>query len=234
MQDYAQRIPDRPLPASLPPRGFRLVTLSLATFLAAYCIWLLAADLISPPITRLPTDGPGAKTASERRGAAGLAAKIGLFRGDLWSASAFAYADLLWSRSGVDSKALDEMRSRLDRAARFAPTQGGVWLLLAAMTLRYEWPALNPTEALRMSYFTEPGDISLMPLRAQVAARLAAPDADMQNLARRDLRVLLQHQQRGAVIRAYQSATPLGKRLIEQQAAESDQVLAQMLHRGVE
>jgi hypothetical protein len=36
------------------------------------------------------------------------------------------------------------------------------------------------------------------------------------------------------VIRAYQSATPLGKRLIEQQAAESDQVLAQMLHRGVE
>jgi hypothetical protein len=71
-------------------------------------------------------------------------------------------------------------------------------------------------------------------LRAQVASRLAAPDTDMQNLARRDLRVLLRHQQRSAAIRAYQSATPAGKRLIEQQAAESDATLEQMLHRGIE
>jgi hypothetical protein len=214
--------------------GFHLVTLSFAALLAAYCTWLLAADLISPPITRLPTDAPSAEAASDRREAASLAAKIGLFRGDLWSASAFAYADLLWARSGVGGKSIDESRSRLDRAARFAPTNGGAWLLLAAMTLRYRWSALNPTEALRMSYLTAPSDILVMPLRAQVASRLAAPDTDMQNLARRDLRVLLRHQQRSAAIRAYQSATPAGKRLIEQQAAESDATLEQMLHRGIE
>jgi hypothetical protein len=234
MHGHTHPAPDRPLRADTPPIGFRIFTLSFATLLAAYCIWLLAADLISSPITRLPTDMRSAAAASERRTAASLAAKIGLFRGDLWSASAYTDADLLWIGSGVDSRSLDESRNRLDRAARFAPTKGAVWLLLAAMTSRYEWPALNPTEALRMSYFTEPSDMSLMPLRALVASRLPALDADMQDLARRDLRELLRHQQKSAVVRAYQPATPAGKRLIEQQAAESDQVFAQMLHRGIE
>lgn len=109
MHGHTHPAPDRPLGADTPPIGFRIVTLSFATLLAAYCVWLLAADLISPPITRLPTDMRSAAAASERRTAAGLAAKIGLFRGDLWSASAYTDADLLWIRSGVDSRSLDRV-----------------------------------------------------------------------------------------------------------------------------
>jgi len=225
---------DRLLHMNAPPIGFRIASLSFAILLGAYCIWMLSANLIRPPIARLPTDPPSAAVASERRVAAGLAASIGLFRGDLWSISAYTFANLLWSRSPVDKRSLDESRSRLDRAARYAPTKGDVWLLLAAMTSRYEWPGLNPTEALRMSYFTEPSDMSLVPLRALVASRLPAPDPDMQDLARRDLRFLLSHQQKNAVVRAYQSAMPAGKRLIEQQVAESDQAFAQVLRRGIE
>ena len=229
MHSYAPRPPERPLRANSAPTGFRIVTASLAALLGAYCIWLLAADLTIPPVSRLPTDARSAKAASERRTAAGVAADIGLFRGDLWSSSAFTYADLLWTRSAVDGRSLNESRDRLDRATRFAPINGGAWLLLAAMASRYEWSELNPAEALRMSYFTAPSDTSLMALRALLASRLPALDADMQDLARRDVRVLLHHQQKSAVLRAYQSATPSGKRLIEQQAAESDQVFAQML-----
>jgi hypothetical protein len=234
MHSYAPRPPERPSRANSAPPGFRIVTAVFALLLSAYCIWLLAADLINPPIGRLPTDARSARAASERRTAAGLAANIGLFRGDLWSSSAFTYADLLWSRSAVEARSLNESRDRLDRAARFAPTNGGAWLLLVAMASRYEWGELNPAEALRMSYFTAPSDISLMPLRALLASRLPALDADIQDLARRDVRVLLLHQQKTAVLRAYQFATPSGKRLIEQQAAESDQVFAQTLHRGIE
>jgi hypothetical protein len=54
MHGHTHPAPDRPLGADTPPIGFRIVTLSFATLLAAYCVWLLAADLISPPITRAP------------------------------------------------------------------------------------------------------------------------------------------------------------------------------------
>ena len=73
-----------------------------------------------------------------------------------------------------------------------APHQAGAWLLLAGLASRYHWPSLNATEALKMSYFTGPSDKALMPLRLRVAAASEAiGETDVQELVRRDLRLLL-------------------------------------------
>jgi len=49
-----------------------------------------------------------------------------------WTISAYASADLLWSRP-IDRRSLDESRSRLGRAERCALTKSGACLPLAAM-----------------------------------------------------------------------------------------------------
>jgi hypothetical protein len=121
-------------------------------------------------------------------------------------------------------------RSRLARAIHYAPTNAGVWLLLAGLDAQVK----EATEALRMSYFTGPSDILLMPLRTFIAAQLPMLDADMQQLARRDVRVLLTRQQKPAIIQAYRIATPTGKRFIDQELGEKDPNFAQALRRGTE
>ena len=64
---------------------FRLGTLLFAGLLGLQCVWLLAAELVRPRVDRLPTDITAARVASEKRGAAHLAASIGILRGDLWA-----------------------------------------------------------------------------------------------------------------------------------------------------
>jgi hypothetical protein len=90
------------------------------------------------------------------------------------------------------------------------------------------------TEALRMAYFTGPSELSLMPIRTFVAAQMPTLDADMQQLARRDLRYLLKSQQKSAIIQAWHAATPAGKRLMEQELGERDPSFLQTLRRGPE
>ena len=85
-----------------------------------------------------------------------------------------------------------------------------------------------------MSYFTGPSDISLMPIRTFIASQMPMLDADMQQLARRDVRLLLTHQQKPAIIQAYHVATAAGKRLIDQELGERDPNFAQALRRGAE
>ena len=151
--------------------------------------------------------------------------------------SAFTFADLLLADPGSNlalTQSLDPARGRLDRAIDYAPTKAGVWLLLAGLASRYHWSKPDPAEALRMAYYTGPNELPLMPLRAIVAAQMPTLDADMQQLARRDLRLLVEHQQKPAVIKAYQAATPTGKRFIEQALGEGDPSFVQSLRRGAE
>jgi hypothetical protein len=59
-------------------------------------------------------------------------------------------------------------------------------------------------------------------------------DADMQQLARRDLRYLLKSQQKAAVTQAWHAATPAGKRFMEQELGGRDPSFLQSLRRGPE
>jgi hypothetical protein len=204
--------------------GFRLATLAFAVLLGVQCIWLLLAELSRPNLIRLPTEAQAAAAAVEQRSDAAWAAWIGSIRGDLWAESAFTYADLLWTGTDPDQmKSLERARARLDYALDDAPHQAGAWLLLAGLASRYHWPNLNATEALKMSYFTGPSDEALMPLRLRVAAASEAiGDTDVQELVRRDLRLLLAQKRKSAVAEAYAGASPAGKRLIEGAVGEID------------
>jgi hypothetical protein len=215
---------------------FRLVTIGFAVVLGAQCIWLLLAELSRPGLSQLPTDPQSAAIAAKQRNDANWAAGIGAIRGDLWAQSAYTYSDLLWASSSSQSdlrQSLDRAGERVDRAVRYGPHQAGVWLLLAGLAQHHPWSNIDPKEALRMSYYTGPSELPLIPLRLSVAVHLDdLSDSELQQLARRDLRVLIAHQGKPAVVQAYQSATPAGKRFIEQAIGETDPTFVDSLRGG--
>lgn len=215
--------------------GFRGVSVLFALFLAVFCLWLVFAELWRPRIDRLPTDRESAELAAGNRNEARRAAEAGIVRGDLWAEAAFTFADLLWAGSDAQcvlKSALEEARISFGQAIRFAPNKAGVWLLAADLGLRCGWSSPNPAEALRMSYYTGPNEMALMPLRAELAAQMPALEADLQQLAERDLRLLLAHQQKPAIVRAYEGATGSGKHLIEEAIGTADPALVDALRRG--
>lgn len=74
--------------------------------------------------------------------------------------------------------------------------------------------------------------VPLIPLRSLVAAQLAPLDDELQIFAKRDLRLLITHQDKPVIVQDYQSATPAGKQFIEQVLGEIDPAFANSLHLG--
>jgi hypothetical protein len=218
--------------------NFRIVTLIFAIALGAQCIWLLLAELTRPSVNHLPMNPQSAALAAKQRNDATWAASIGGIRGDLWADSAYTFSDLLWtnsSNSSEDIPSLAMVRRRLDRAVRYSPNQPGAWLLLAGLASRYRWSKPEPAEALKMSYYTGPSELHLMPLRLIVTMQLdALNDTELQLLARRDLRLLVAHQGRPVIIQAYQSATQAGKHFLEQALGEIDPTFVEPLRGGAQ
>ena len=191
-----------------------------------------------PAEPETPAHRCAAAAAVKQRSNATWAAWIGSIRGDLWAESAFTYANLLWTGPGTDpnqTKSLEQARAALDHALDDAPHQASVWLLLAGLASRYHWPNLNATEALKMSYFTGPSDKALIPLRLRVAAASESiGDTDVQQLVRRDLRLLLAQKRKSAIAEAYAGASPAGKHLIEGAVAEIDPSSLEFLRVGTQ
>jgi hypothetical protein len=203
---------------------FRIATLVLATVVGLQCIWLLLAELSRPGSHRLATNPAMASNESKGRNDAIWAAWIGAVRGELWAESAFTYADLLWDTTDPqEAEAPERAREQLDKALGYAPHQTDAWLLLAGLESRYRPSKSNPAEALKMSYYTGPSERPLIPLRLLIAARLdALEDIEVQQFIRRDLRYLLALRQTSAVAEAYASASPAGKRFLEQAVDDID------------
>jgi hypothetical protein len=205
--------------------AFRLAMLVLAALLGVQCVWLLLTELSRPGIDRLPTDAPAAADGAKQRNDAIWAARSGAIRGELWAESAFTYADLLWAGPAAgpaETTALEQARAALDKGLGYAPHLADAWLLLAGLEERQPHKS-DPTEALKMSYYTGPSERSLIALRLLVATRLdALDDIEIQQFIRRDLRFILAQQQKSVVAEAYAGGSPAGKRFIEQAVGEID------------
>jgi hypothetical protein len=209
--------------------AFRLATAFFATLLGVQCVWLLLAELSRPGISRLPTDAASAAAARNERSNASWAARIGAIRGDLWAQSAFAYADLLWSGEREDAD-VAQAHSSVRHALGAAPHQSSVWLLLAALASRYQLPGVDLKEAVRMSYYTGPSELELMPLRLWTAVRSDAfSDIELRDSISREVRLLFNHQQKSAIVAAYNAAPSVGKQFIEQTIREIDPAAAESL-----
>ena len=209
--------------------AFRLTTSLFALLLGVQCVWLLLAELSRPGISRLPTDAASAAAAPNGRIKASWAARIGAIRGDLWAESAFTYADLIW-KDGGGSTDLVQAHLSVNHALTAAPHQSSVWLLLAGLASRYQLPGIDGKEAVRMSYYTGPSELELMPLRLWIAVHSDPfSDIELRDSISREVRLLFSHQQKSAIVAAYNAAPLVGKQFIEQTIREIDPSAAESL-----
>jgi len=213
--------------------AFRRATLLLAILLGVQCVWILLAEFLRPGIYRLPMDAKSAAAAQSERISARRAAIIGAIRGDLWAESAFTYADLIWGdRKGGAN--LVQARSSLNYALIYAPHQSSTWLLLAGLASRYQLPGIDVKEALRMSYYTGPSELELMPLRLWFAIHSDAfSDIELRDSISREVRLLFTHQQQSAIVAAYNAAPSAARQFIKRTIREIDPSAAESL-RGSE
>jgi hypothetical protein len=135
----------------------------------------------------------------------------------------------MWSdRSGGAD--LGQAHSSVNDALTAGPHQSSVWLLLAGLVSRYQLPGIDGKEAVRMSYYTGPSELELMPLRLWIVAHLDAfSDIDLRDSIGREVRLLFAHQQKSAIVAAYNAAPSVGRQFIEQTIREIDPSAAESL-----
>jgi hypothetical protein len=215
---------------------FRIATLLLAALLGLQCVWLLLAELSRAGIDRLPTEASAAAAAAGKRNRAAWAADFGVIRGELWAQLAFTYADLMFDDNTETADTMQKVaraRVGLEHALYDAPAQPGAWLLRAGLGLRYPSLGLDAVESLKMSYYTGPTELDLIPLRLRLTAlSTMINDVEMQQFLRRDLRLLLARKQQSAIADAYNGAAPPGKRVIERTLDDIDHRAAESLRAG--
>jgi hypothetical protein len=157
-------------------------------------------------------------------------------RGDLLADVAIAQAlpALRLGKAPASSEIIANRENALSSAMRalsFAPHSSRMWLLVAMLqNLR---PSPRPVaEALKMSYLTAPADLSLIPTRlAILTMSTATSDADLTNLARGDVRLILTRRPdlKSAISRAYDKGSVDGKSYMYEVAHSFDPSFAATL-----
>ncbi|WP_225187554.1 hypothetical protein [Bradyrhizobium sp. IC3195] len=111
------------------------------------------------------------------------------------------------------------------RALRSSPLRGDIWLLLAA-TSKHSSPQSSTAAMLRMSYYTAPNDLDLLPLRVSIAlaADATVREPDLRELIKRDVNLVVRHRPalKPALVTAYRSASADGKVYFEGLLSELD------------
>jgi hypothetical protein len=210
------------------PNWFPLGAAVYAAVLGVAAVWMLTVEFIRPTLPFCPEDVAAAEAPATHRGAAGAAARIGLVRGNLWTDYAMTLApDLSREPTGdaaaASIQALEGTRSAAMRGAELAPYDARAWLLLAGVDSR----GLDhkPTGPLKMSYYTAPNAVSLIPLRINIATRTdAITDPDLQILVGGEIRTIITRKPdlKPLIVAAYRNALPEGRRFIEAQVGEFD------------
>jgi hypothetical protein len=203
--------------------------LAFAVLLALAAAWLLGAEAArSTALAQLLSREGVTPPASQRMNSC-LAARVAVARGDLWTECADAY-DVPSAAEDSGTKGSSEgsaemAREASERAAAWAPFQSKVWLRLASAEARLDRLSRRAVEALRLSFYTGPNEVELIPRRLFVSVQPdMLADPDIERLVRHDIRVALTHAPniKPAVLAAYRQASPQGKRLLVEAVAEVD------------
>ncbi|MDE5442486.1 hypothetical protein GWG65_13705 [Bradyrhizobium sp. CSA207] len=111
------------------------------------------------------------------------------------------------------------------RALRSSPLRGDIWLMLAAASKR-DLTQSDTAAMLKMSYYTAPNDLDLLPLRLSVALATDAVvrELEFRDLIKRDVSLVVTHRPtlRPALLAAYRSASAGGKVYLESLISELD------------
>jgi hypothetical protein len=203
--------------------------LIFAIALGFQAIWIALPEAIRPGPIRLPLDEQAAASAKLQRPRAAWAAAIGFVRGDLWVDAALTYSNLIWTanpdKEDAREKPEQDARISAERALIYSPHRADAWLLLAALTYRFDWGQSRLAEALKMSYYTGPNEIHLVPLRLFVSvSSQALEDVELQEMVRRDIRMIITRRPdlKQILISAYKNASATNRKFIENAVAEVD------------
>jgi hypothetical protein len=204
------------------PDGFRIATLLIGVVLGWFAVATILAEKLSPKTQQfsqdltLPDSSPSGSMA-------GWAAAAAPLRGDLLADVAMARAaPALGAHEPPRSPEMIEARERALASAKqslsFAPHSSRTWLLLAILQNQGQ-DRQSVAEALTMSYLTSASDVALIPARLTlIAASVSIADADLKNLARGDIRLILTRRPelKPAIVNAYLRGSPDGKAYIGQ------------------
>ena len=221
--------------------AFRSCALFFAALLALQALWLLSAEAIRPSVPYFPTNKAISEAIASRRTAAGLAAEIGVLRGDLWASYAITLqvgllADAKLAKPSGSIGLSESGRDVAVTAAEFAPTDARVWLLLALIEQRLDRLGRHAVGLLKMSYYTAPNDVAIIPTRLLTASRSAAiADPELRDLVGREVQTIVTRRPdlKSALIDAYRQASPEARRLIEAKVAELNRNLAAEIRTSV-
>lgn len=209
------------------PISLKLYAIIFAVALGAQAAWLLAAEFIRSPMPFFPSNKDEIEFAIAHRNTAATAAWIGWPRGDLWADYAIsADAELVGSINTNASN--NEAQFVTNRAVAIAPYDARVWLLLTAINARQGWKDDKTLAQLKMSYYTSPNDVRLIPLRIQLATQSPAIiDGELQDLVAHEIRTIILHKpaMKQSIAIAYRGASPNGRRFIEEKLADFDRNL---------
>jgi hypothetical protein len=156
-------------------------------------------------------------------------ASIAMVRGDLWAESAFALVAQPWTDPAAELGRDNNPEPALNAFARtlhYSPHRGDVWLMLAALANRGRPAGYDTRALLKMSYYTAPNELGLLPLRLSVAlgSDAVVSEPELREMVKQDISLVLSRQSalRPALVAAYRSASVGGKKFVENLISEVD------------
>src|ERR1035437_129799 len=211
----------------------RMALLFFGLALFAQATWIAVAEFYHTRVIRLALDDRARLSTRLEQDRAQQAAGLAGLRGDLWAESALTYSSQLWNEK-VDLRPEITKAAQIDleNAVRYSPHRGDVWLTFAGMAARYKWRDYKPSSLLKMSYYTAPNEVGLIPLRLMISLREWTDDPELQDLILREIRVVLTRlpNLRSSLTTAYKAASPEGKAAVEQLASKIDASYLASIH----
>ncbi|KYH01016.1 hypothetical protein [Bradyrhizobium sp. DOA1] len=227
----SKEAPDRaadPVPASYPKFASALVAawprvtlMVLGITLMMQALWMVVPEWYlggRPSLSKIVSTATWPNGISKP-------ASIAAAREDLWTRGGSKPEVNSTSSTGEQETALPELSNTLARALRSSPLRGDIWLMLAAAS-KHSSPQPGTAAMLKMSYYTAPNDLDLLPLRLSVALATDAVvrEPEFRDLIKRDVNLVVTHRPalRPALASAYRSASADGKTYLESLISEQD------------
>ena len=203
----------------------RIALLFIGLILFSQAIWIAGPELFHTSVIGLALDDKARPSTRLEQERAQQAASLAGVRGDLWSESAFAYSSQLWNaKPALSTDTAIAVRKDLENAVRYSPHRGDAWLMFAGMAARYKWRDYKRSSLLKMSYYTAPKEVRLIPLRLLISLREWTDDPELRELISGEIRLVLTRlpNLRSSLSRAYDAASAEGKIAVEQAVSKID------------
>jgi hypothetical protein len=211
--------------------GFRATLGAAAALIGIVALWVMTSELMTPRVPYFPASPKDAAALAAAQDLATTAAEVGMIRGDLWATAAVTRAaPLLFVATGGAAAPpaqndVEKARVIAERAARLAPYDSRVWLLLAGLNVRLGADNAKVAELFKLSYYTGPSELSLIPLRLLLTVQSdTIADDELASLVQLDIQHIITERPdlKPAIALAYQNARPKGRDLIASTSAKLD------------